>query len=50
VIKRTRKESDKVAKTNSAKIYQNRTTDKGQFFKGFYVAQSKSVQLMKVWI
>jgi hypothetical protein len=32
VIKRTQKESDKAAKTNSAEIYQNRIADKGRIF------------------
>jgi hypothetical protein len=49
VIKRTKKESDREANT-MAEIYQNRTADKGRIFRGFSVAQIKSVKLMKVWI
>jgi hypothetical protein len=33
-----------------AEICQNRTADKGRIFRGFSVAQIKSVKLMKVWI
>jgi hypothetical protein len=39
VIKRTKKESDREANTNSAEICQNRTVDKDRFFGGFFVAQ-----------
>jgi hypothetical protein len=39
MIKRTKKESDREANTNSGRICQNRTTDKDQFFGGTSVAQ-----------
>jgi hypothetical protein len=39
VIKRTQKESDQEANTNSGRICQNRTADKDQFFQGPSVAQ-----------
>jgi sulfatase maturation enzyme AslB (radical SAM superfamily) len=39
MIKRTQKESDREANTNNGRIYQNRTTDKDQFFRGPSVAQ-----------
>jgi hypothetical protein len=39
MIKRTKKESDREASTNSDRICQNRTTDKDQFFRGPSVAQ-----------
>jgi hypothetical protein len=39
VIKRTQKESDREANTNSGRICQNRTADKDQFFEGPSVAQ-----------
>jgi sulfatase maturation enzyme AslB (radical SAM superfamily) len=41
VIKRTQKESNREAKTNSAEICQNRTADKDPFFRGFSVAKIK---------
>jgi hypothetical protein len=41
VIKRTQKESDREANTNSGRICQNRTTDKDRFFRGPSVAQIK---------
>jgi hypothetical protein len=41
VIERTQKESVREATTNVAEIFQNRTADKGQFFKRFSVAQIK---------
>jgi hypothetical protein len=39
VIKRTQKESDREANTNSGRIYQNRIADRDQFFRGSSVAQ-----------
>jgi hypothetical protein len=39
VIKRTQKESDREANTNSGRNLSNRTADKGRFFRGPYVAQ-----------
>jgi hypothetical protein len=39
VIKRTQKESDREANTNSGRICQNRTADKDRFFQGPSVAQ-----------
>jgi hypothetical protein len=39
VIKRTQKESDREANTNSGRIYQNRTAGKDRFFRGPSVAQ-----------
>jgi hypothetical protein len=39
VVKRTQKESDQEANTNSGRIYQNRTAGKDQFFRGSFVAQ-----------
>jgi hypothetical protein len=39
VIKKTQKESDREANTNSGRICQNRTADKDQFFRGPSVAQ-----------
>jgi hypothetical protein len=39
VIKRTKKESDKVATQILAEICQNRTADKDRIFEGFSVAQ-----------
>jgi hypothetical protein len=50
MIKRTKKESDKRQTQILAEICQNRTADKGRIFRGFSVAQIKSVKLMKVWI
>jgi hypothetical protein len=41
VIKRTQKESDREANTNSGRICQNRTADKDRFFRGPSVAQIK---------
>jgi hypothetical protein len=42
VIKRTQKESDQEANTNSGKICQNRTAEKDRFFRGPSVAQIKN--------
>jgi hypothetical protein len=39
VIKRTEKESDREANTNSGRICQNRIADKDRFFRGPFVAQ-----------
>jgi hypothetical protein len=39
LIKRTQKESDREANTNSGRICQNKTADKDQFFRGASVAQ-----------
>jgi hypothetical protein len=39
VIKRTKKESDREANTNSGRICQNRTADRDRFFRGPSVAQ-----------
>jgi hypothetical protein len=39
VIKRTKKESDQEANTNSDRICQNRTAEKERFFRGPSVAQ-----------
>jgi hypothetical protein len=39
VIRRTQKESDREANTNSGRICQNRTADKEQFFRGPSIAQ-----------
>jgi hypothetical protein len=41
VIKRTQKKAIKRQTQILAEIYQNRTADKGQIFKGFSVAQIK---------
>jgi ribosomal protein L13E len=41
VIKKTQKESDREATQIVAEICQNRTADKGRFFRGFSVAQIK---------
>jgi hypothetical protein len=41
MIKRTQKESDREANTNSGRIYQNKTANKDQFFLGYSVAQIK---------
>jgi hypothetical protein len=41
MIKRTQKESDKVATQILAEICQNRTADKGRIVEGFSVAQIK---------
>jgi hypothetical protein len=39
VIKRTQKESDRGANTNSGRNLSKQNTDKGRFFRGPYVAQ-----------
>jgi hypothetical protein len=39
MIKRTKKESDREANTNSGRICQNRTADKDRFFQGPSVNQ-----------
>jgi hypothetical protein len=48
VIKRTQKESDREANTNSGRIYQNRTTDKDRFFRGPSVAQIEKCKTNKI--
>jgi hypothetical protein len=47
MIKRTQKESDREANTNSGRIYQNRTTDKDRFFRGLSVAQIEKCKTNK---
>jgi hypothetical protein len=49
VIKRTQKESDREANTNSGRICQNRTADKDRFFEDLLLLKSKSAKLIKVW-
>jgi hypothetical protein len=47
VIKRTQKESDREANTNSGRICQNRTADKDRFFQGSSVAQIEKYKTNK---
>jgi hypothetical protein len=47
MIKRTKKESDREANTNSDRIYQNRTADKDRFFRGPSVAQIEKYKTNK---
>jgi hypothetical protein len=49
-IKRTQKESDREANTNSGRICQNRTADNIDFFEDLLLLKSKSAKLMKVSI
>jgi hypothetical protein len=48
VIKRTQKESDQEANTNSAEICQNRIAGKDHFFENLLLLKLKSANLMKV--
>jgi hypothetical protein len=47
VIKRTQKESDREANTNSGRIYQNRIADKERFFRGPSIAQLEKCKTNK---
>jgi hypothetical protein len=47
VIKRTQKESDREANTNSGRICQNRKADKDRFFRGPFVAQIEKCKTNK---
>jgi hypothetical protein len=47
MIKKTRKERDKVAKTNIGRNLSKQNTDKGRIFEGFSVAQIKKYSTNK---
>jgi hypothetical protein len=47
VIKKTQKEIDREANTNSGRIRQNRTTDRDRFFLGPSVAQIENCKTNK---
>jgi hypothetical protein len=47
MIKKTQKESDREANTNSGRIYQNRTADRDGFFRGPSVAQIEKYKTNK---